>query len=122
MVFLPGLQKTQRSSIKDSHPLPRVDDTLDALPGSAWFCTMDLQHGQWQVELEETDREKTAFTTGSGLYHFKVMPMGLTNAPAICQHLMEMILRGHPWKTYLVYLDDVLIYSHFFSEHLQHLE
>uniref|UniRef100_A0AAV2JGA7 ribonuclease H n=1 Tax=Knipowitschia caucasica TaxID=637954 RepID=A0AAV2JGA7_KNICA len=67
---------------------------------------MDLQHGYWQVELEEHDREKTAFTTGSGLYHFKVMPMGLTNAPATCQRLMEMVLRGLPWKMCLVYLDD----------------
>jgi len=117
MAFLSRLQKTQCGD-KDSHSLPRVDDTLDALSGSAWFSTMDLQHGYWQVELDEKDREKT----GSGLYHFKVMPMGLTNAPATCQRLMEMLLRGLPWKTCLVYLDDVLIYSRSFSEHLQHLE
>ena len=109
-------------TIKDSHPLPRVDDALDALSGSAWFSTMDLQHGYWQVELDDKDREKTAFTTGSGLYHFKVMPMGLTNAPATCQRLMEMVLRGLPWKTCLVYLDELLIYSRSFREHLQHLE
>lgn len=83
---------------------------------------MDLQHGYWQVELEEKDREKTVFTTGSGLYHLKVMPMGLTNAPAACQCLKEMVFRGLPWKTCLVYLDDVLIYSRSFSEHLEHLE
>lgn len=115
-------RKLNAVTIKDSHPLPRVDDALDALSGSAWFSTMDLQYGYWQVELEEKDREKTAFTTGSGLYHFKVMPVGLTNAPATCQRLMEMVLRGLPWKTCLVYLDDVLIYSRSFSEHLKHLE
>lgn len=120
--FCLDYRKLNVVTIKDSHPLPRVDDALDALSGSAWFSTVDLQHGYWQVELEEKDREKTAFTTGSGLYHFKVMPMGLTNAPATCQRLMEMVLRGLPWKTCLVYLDDVLIYSHSFSEHLQHLE
>lgn len=120
--FCLDYRKLNAVTIKDSHPLPRVDDALDALSGSAWFSTMDLQHGYWQVELEECDREKTAFTTGSGLYHFKVMPMGLTNAPATCQRLMEMVLRGLPWKTCLVYLDDVLIYSRTFGEHLQHLE
>ena len=83
---------------------------------------MDLQHGYWQVELDEKDRENTALTTSNGLYHFKVMAMGLTNAPATCQRLMEMVLRGLPWKTCLLYLHDVLIYSRSFSEHLQHLE
>lgn len=120
--FCLDYRKLNAVTIKDSYPLPRVDDALDALSGSAWFSTMDLQHGYWQVELEEKDREKTAFTTGSGLYHFTVMPMGLTNAPATCQRLMEMVLRGLPWKTCLVYLDDVLIYSRSFAEHLQHLE
>ncbi|KAK7926034.1 hypothetical protein WMY93_008344 [Mugilogobius chulae] len=120
--FILDYRKLNSVTIKDSHPLPRVDDALDALSGSAWFSTMDLQHGYWQVELEDCDREKTAFTTGSGRYHFKVMPMGLTNAPATCQRLMEMVLRGLPWKTCLVYLDDVLIYSRTFDEHLAHLE
>lgn len=74
------------------------------------------------MELAKEDCEKTAFTTGSGLYHFKVMPMGLTNAPATFQRLMEMLLRGVPWNTCLVYLDDVLIFSQTFEDHLQHLE
>ncbi|KAK7909592.1 hypothetical protein WMY93_014276 [Mugilogobius chulae] len=118
------------SSVQNGTTIVRVlnpsRDDIELHPGqhlgSAWFSTMDLQHGYWQVELEDCDREKTAFTTGSGLYHFKVMPMGLTNAPATCQRLMEMVLRGLPWKTCLVYLDDVLIYSRTFDEHLAHLE
>ena len=120
--FCLDYRKLNAVTVKDSHPLPRVDDALDALAGAAWFSTIDLQHGYWQVELAEQDREKTAFTTGTGLYHFKVMPMGLTNAPATFQRLMEMVLRGLPWKTCLVYLDDVLIFSRTFDEHLKHLE
>uniref|UniRef100_A0AAV2JF16 Reverse transcriptase RNase H-like domain-containing protein n=1 Tax=Knipowitschia caucasica TaxID=637954 RepID=A0AAV2JF16_KNICA len=50
-------------TIKDSHPLPRVDDSLDALAGSMWFSTLDFSNGYWQVEVAEEDREKTAFTT-----------------------------------------------------------
>ncbi len=71
-----------------------------------------------RIELEEQDGEKTAFMKGSGLYHFEVMLMGLTNAPATCQRQMEMVLLGLPWKTCLVYLDDVLSYSCSYNEHL----
>lgn len=79
---------------------------------------MDLQHEYWQVELEEEYSEKMAFTTDNRPYLFKVMSMGLKNAPATYQHLMKMVLCGLPWKTCLVYLDDVLIYSRTFNEHL----
>lgn len=83
---------------------------------------MDLSSGYWQVELEPQDKEKTGFSTGSALYQFKVMPMGLTNAPPTFQRLMELVLHGLHWKECLIYLDDVLVFSHSFSDHLQSLE
>ena len=67
---------------KDAYPLPRIDDTLDALSGSAYFSTLDLYSGYWQVEMDPADREKTAFSTRMGLYQWRVMPFGLCNAPA----------------------------------------
>ena len=105
-------------TVKDSHPLPRVDDTLDALAGATWFSTLDFSDGYWQVEVAEEDRQKTAFTTGHGLYQFRSMPMGLTNAPATFQRFMELVLKGLPWHICMVYLDDILIYSRSFDEHL----
>ena len=63
-------------TIKDSHPLPRVDDTLEALAGGTWFSTLDFSEGYWQVEMAPEDREKTAFSTGQGLYQFRSIPMG----------------------------------------------
>lgn len=105
-------------TVKDCHPLPRVDDTLDALAGSLWFSTLDFSNGYWQVEVAEEDREKTAFTTGRGLYQWRSMPMGLTNSPATFQRMMELVLRGLPWQVCMVYLDDVLIYSPTFEDHL----
>ena len=59
---------------KDSYPLPRIDDTLTTLSGSAWFSTLDLKSGYWQVGIHPEDKEKTAFSAGSGLYQFTLIP------------------------------------------------
>jgi len=107
---------------KDAHPLPRIDDTLDALSGAKWFSTLDLASGYWQVEVEPSDREKTAFVTPFGLHQFRVMPFGLCNAPSTFQRLMELALTGLHWSICLVYLDDIIIYSRTVGEHLQHLQ
>lgn len=81
---------------------------------------MDLSSGYWQVQLDEQDKAKTAFTTGRALYQFRVMPMGLVNAPPTFQHLMQLVLQGLSWKTCLVYLDNIIVYSPSFTLHLQH--
>lgn len=107
---------------KDSYPLPRIDDTLDTLAESKLFSTLDLKSGYWQVEMDPADKEKTAFTTGSGLWQFNVMPFGLCNAPATFERLMENVLRGLSWKTCLVYLDDIIVLGKTFDEHLKNLE
>lgn len=107
---------------KDSYPLPRIDDTLDTLAGSKFFSTLDLKSGYWQVEMAPEDKEKTAFTVGSGLYHFNVMPFGLCNAPATFERLMETVLKGLSWKTCLVYLDDIIVMGKTFEDHLKNLE
>ena len=106
---------------KDAYPLPRIDDSLDALAGSCWFSTLDLASGYWQTEVHPDDREKTAFTTGTGLYEFNVLPFGLCNAPSTFERLMEVVLRGLQWNVCLIYLDDVIIYSKGFDEHLDRL-
>ncbi len=66
-------------------------------------------------------KKKTAFTTGSGLYEFNVMPFGLCNAPSTFERLMELVLAGLHWKTCLVYLDDILIYAQTYEEHTARL-
>ncbi|KRY38258.1 Retrovirus-related Pol polyprotein from transposon 17.6 [Trichinella spiralis] len=86
---------------KDAHPLPRIDDTLDALVGAQWFSTLSRAIGYWQVEVEGQDREKTAFIT----------PFGLCNALATFQRLMETVLRDLMGSDCLVYLDDVIVFG-----------
>jgi len=107
---------------KDAHPLPRIDDTLDSLQGSCWFSTLDLASGYWQVEMDPTLKEKTAFATPFGLHQFRVMPFGLCNAPSTFQRLMELVLAGLQWNICLVYLDDIIVHSRTVKEHLVRLE
>ncbi|XP_076863392.1 zinc finger protein 800a isoform X1 [Brachyhypopomus gauderio] len=120
--FCVDYRRLNSVTVKDCHPLPRIDDTLDALAGAAWFSTLDFSNGYWQVEVAEEDREKTAFTTGRGLYQWRSMPMGLSNSPATFQRMMELVLRGLPWNICMVYLDDILLYNGSFEEHLASLE
>lgn len=84
---------------------------MEALSGTKWFSTLDLKSGYWQVELnerDERDKEKTAFSTGTGLWQFTVMPFGLHNAPVTFEKLMEQVLAGLPLNMAFIYLDDVL--------------
>ena len=73
---------------------PTLGDSLDALSGSCWFSTLDLAQGFYQVEMDENDKQKTAFATHRGLFQFKVMPFGLCNSPATFERLMKLILSG----------------------------
>ena len=107
---------------KDVYPLPRIDDILDTLGQAKYFTTLDLVSGYWQVELEPNSRAKTAFTTHCGLYEFNRMPFGLCNAPATFQRLMQVVLAGLEWDCCFVYIDDILVASKSFEEHLHHLQ
>ena len=119
--FCVDYRRLNEHTVKDVYPLPRIDATLDQLGGAKYFTTLDLTAGFWQVEMASGSAEKTAFITPMGLYEFEVMPFGLCNAPATFQRLMDSVL-GHLGTEYvLVYLDDVLIFSRTFEEHLQHL-
>ena len=105
-----------------SHPLPRVDDALDTLAEAKYFSSLDMASGYWQVEIAPEDREKTAFTTGKGLHHFKVMAFGLKNAGPTFQKLMELILAGMDNKTCLVYIDDIIVFNSTEKGHLETLQ
>ena len=83
---------------------------------------MDLLSGYWQVKMNETDREKTAFCTNEGLFQFCVMTFGLCNTPATFQRLMDLVLAGLQWSQCLVYIDDVIVLGRTFQEHLDNLQ
>ena len=120
--FCVDFRKVNAVTRKDVYPLPRIDETLDTLGGARYFTTLDLESGYWQVPLKEDDMQKTAFSTHTGLWEFTVMPYGLCGAPALFQLLMEIMLGGLNWESCLVYLDDIIIFSRTFQEHLSRLE
>jgi len=119
--FCIDYRKLNTVTKKDSYPLPRIDDALDALSGSKYFSTLDLQSGYHQVLMHPDSKEKTAFISHAGLYQFRVLSFGLTNAPPQFQRLMARVLHGLEWKVCLIYIDDIIIFSRTFEEHLSRL-
>ena len=119
--FCIDYRKINAVTRQNAYPLPRIDATLDSLAGSVYFTTLDLASGYWQVELTTDAKAKTAFSTPKGHFEFNVMPFGLTNAPATFQRLMECVLAGLTSQECLIYLDDIIVFSTSFSDHLQRL-
>jgi len=107
---------------KDAYPLPRTDACLDTFAGASWFTTLDMRSSFHQVELEEKDRDKTAFICREGAFRFVTTPFGLCNAGATFQRLMDIVMSGLNFEACLVYLDDVIIFSSTVSQHLERLQ
>ena len=117
------LRSLNSRTIKDSYSIPRLEDTLDKLAGAKFFSCIDLKNGYWQVEIEESDKHKTAFSVpGVGFYEYNNMTFGLCNAPATFQKLMEQVLYDLNNKICAIYLDDILIWSSSLDEHLERLD
>ena len=120
--FCVDFRQLNAATIKDSHPIPRIDDLLDALHGARWFSTLDLKSGYWQVTIQEQDKEKTTFRTSSGqLFEFSQVPFGLCNAAATFSRLMDRVLAGLHWETCLFYLDNIIVIAATWEEHLGRL-
>ena len=115
-------RKLNSYSTRDAFPLPRIEEALEALGQAKYFSTLDLTSGYWQVEVAEQDKHKTAFSTPMGLFEANRMPFGLQNAPSTFQRLMTCCFGDMNFTHLLIYLDDLIIFSKTFEEHLERLQ
>jgi hypothetical protein len=106
----------------DQYPLPRIDDYLNQFQGKTWFSTFDANSGFHQIPVAPGDREKLAFRTHEGHFQYKRMPFGIRNGPSVFQRVMDRILGNAKWAYALVYIDDIVVYSDTFEQHLEHLD
>lgn len=120
--FCVDYRRLNEITVRDSYPLPRMDDCLDFLGDAMVFSTLDCNAGYWQIPVATEDQDKTTFTCHAGTYKYIRLPFGLTNAPATFQRAIYMLLAGVKWRTCLVYLDDVVVFSPSAEQHLRDLE
>ena len=109
-------------TVKDAFPLPRIEETLECLSGSRLFSSLDMAHGYFQVALHEDSIPKTAFRVPWGLYEFLRLPQGLSNSPSTFQRIVELIFGDLNLTDLVLYLDDLLVFSGTFQQHLERLE
>ena len=120
--FCIDYRKLNSITIRDSYPMPRMDECIDSLGSATVFSTLDCNSGYWQLPVATKDQDKTTFTCHAGSYKFLRLPFGLRNAPATFQRAMDILLSKVRWKYVLVYLDDIIIFSNGNDEHMKHLE
>ena len=94
---------------------------MDTIYGNNLFTTLDLLKGYHQIEVEESSREKTAFTTHVGLFQYIRLTVGLTSAPVSFQRLLDHILWDYIGKFVILYIDGILLFSSTFEDHLSHV-
>ena len=116
------LSSCNKLTLKNAYPIPRIDDILEGLGNSQYFSTLDFVSAYWQVEIDEKSKEKTAFCIPGGLYQFKVIPLGLTNAPGTFQRFMDVLIKKLNYKQCLCYFDDPIIHTPDFDMHILALE
>ena len=115
-------RKLNLQTVKDAYALPNLEEAFSALAGSKWFSVLDLKSGYYQIEMEEPDKQKTAFVCPLGFWEFNRMPQGITNAPSTFQRLMERCMGNLNLKEVLVFIDDLIIFSPTLEEHEQRLK
>ena len=121
--FCIDFRKVNEHTKRDAYPIPYISSILDRLRDTRFISSIDIKSAFWQVPLSESSKEVTAFTVpGRGLFQFRRMPFGLSNAPATWQRIVDTIFGPELEPNVMVYLDDIVITSVTFSEHLKLLE
>ena len=115
-------QKINKVTVKNKYPLTRIEDLFDQLKGAGVFSKIDLRSRYHMLRVKDVDVRKTTFRIRYGHYEFLVMPFWLTNAPIAFMDLMNMVFRPYLDQFFMVFIDDILVYSRDEQEHEQHLK
>ncbi len=119
--FCVDYRAPNRFTVKNSYPLPRIDTLMDRIGSAQYFSTIDLRSGYDKMRIAEKDISKTAFSTRYGHYEYTVVPFRLTNAPAAFMSIMNDVFKDYNDSFLIVYLDDILVYSNSWDEHIGHV-
>ena len=115
--FCVDYRKINAVTVVDNEPIPNMEEIISDVGGAKFFSKIDLCKGYWQIPVREEDKKKTSFVTPDGQYQFKVLPFGMVNAPALFTRMMRRLLHGIPHV--VNYIDDILIYSSTWDEHIE---
>jgi transposase InsO family protein len=117
-------RKLNKITKKTNYPLPRLADVWDAIgeADATVFSTIDLKCGFWQMTLDPETKHKSSFVTQNGQYQWNRLPFGLCNAPSSFQMLMSTVLKDLLFKSVIVYVDDLIVFSPNFEAHLKDLQ
>lgn len=107
---------------KDSNPLPNIRDVINKMHGAQFWTTVDAASAYWSMPLVEEGKERTAFSIPRGKCEFNVTPFGLYNTGASYQRLMDILLSGFASDRIMAYMDDIVIFSKSFEDHLVDIE
>jgi len=111
MCLVTDYQALNKATIKTHYALPQIEELLDTLKGAKCFTKLDLTASYHQVRMNLDDVWKTMFKTKFGIFEWKVIPFGLTNAPDTFMRLINDIFREHVGQFVVIYLDDILVFS-----------
>jgi hypothetical protein len=114
-------RQLNKVTIKNMYPFPRINDLFDQLKDARIFSKIDLMSGYHQERIRDEEISKTAFRTRYGHYKFTVVPFGLSNAPFVFMCLKNGVFQEYLDKFFIVFLDDILVYSKSEEEHENHL-
>lgn len=115
-------RRLNKATVPDQHPIPKQTDILQALSGAQYLSVFDTLSGFTQMEFDKESHPISAIRTHRGLHHFKCMPFGWRNGLPEFQRAMQEVLASYLWIFTLVYIDDVVVYSRTFKDHLKHVE
>ena len=119
--FCSDYRRLNTKTVFDPHPMPRADDLVESIGQAQFISTIDLSKGYWQIPLTDRAKEKSSFTTPFSEHRYRVMPFGMKNSGATFMRLMNLVLKDAD-RYAASYIDDIVIYSQTFEEHITHLK